>query len=389
MRICLDARWIFPEISGIGHYTRELIRHFAQLHSPHEFILLFSDPALRDRTLAETGTAQTQGFSTVLFPHGVFSPSSQILLPRALRRMKADVYHSTNFMIPLLAFSRNGAHWPRCVTTIHDVIPMLFPDHAPRSRKARLYPLYRWLMCEIGRRSDLIVTVSRTSARDIIRQLRFPLEKAGKVVVIPNGVSTHFQPAPLLSSSAERHSILYVGRMDPYKNISTLIQAFAQVRKSSRFPVELVIAGSPDPRYPEAMEEAVRLGIADAIRWTGYLTDEQLLALYHASTVLVHPSRYEGFGLQILEAMACGLPVICSKAGSLEEVAGDAALLVAPDDGNGFAQQILHVLENPEKAAQLRAKGLARAQEFSWRRTAVETLQVYETLTLKPAPSRS
>lgn len=375
MKIALDARWIFPEISGIGAYTRELIRQFTRLDGGTHFLLLFQDPMLLERTARETGFRDTSNFSTVLVPYGVFSPLNQLRLPVLLRHHDIDLYHSANYMMPL--WSR-GARAKR-VVTIHDLIPMIFRDQVARSRKARLYPVYRRLMLEIGDRADAILTDSRASAADIIRLLEIPAARAGRVRAIPCGVSERFCPPaarPPQPPDSPR-TILYVGRADPYKNLQTLVRAFALLRGNARVPARLVIAGSPDPRYPEAAELARSLGLAEAVRWTGYLPDDELVALYQSADVLAHPSRYEGFGLQVLEAMACGVPVVCSNAASLPEVAGSAALMTGPDDAEGFAALIERVLCNPQLAAELSARGIEQARSFTWERTARETLAAF------------
>ena len=383
MRIALDARWIFPEISGIGAYTRDLARALAHADSSNEYLLLFSDPAVRDRTLAETGLDAAPNVRAVAVPYGVFSPRSQLDLPVRLRRLGADLYHAPNYMIPLCAFPRRRLGRIRCVTTIHDVIPMVFPQAAPRSRKARLYPLYRWIMREVGRRSDRIVTDSKASAADIVRHLRLDAALAANLRVIPCGVGARFRPAAARPPrAADRvRSVLYVGRFDPYKNVAVLIRAFARARAASPFPLRLTLAGAPDARYPETRALVRELGLGDAVAWTGYLSDAQLVTAYQGADVLAHPSRYEGFGLQVLEAMACGVPVVCSNAASLPEVAGDAAILQNPDDEKGFAQAIARVLTDDALAADLSSRGLRQAAQFTWERAARATLDVYRELT--------
>jgi glycosyltransferase involved in cell wall biosynthesis len=386
MRIALDARWIFPEISGIGAYTRDLIRALAGIDRKNEYVLLFSDPAVRDRTIEETGVRNDANLSDRLLPYGVFSPLSQLRLPGILRSERIDVYHSTNYMIPLFAFPSRRKGRTRCVTTIHDVIPMIFPHHAPRSRKARVYPVYRRLMVEVGKRSDAVLTDSAASRRDVIKHLRIPPERSPSVHVIPCGVNERFRPGDETPpKTGDERRIIYVGRADPYKNVATLIRAFAAARARCPFPVRLLIAGSPDPRYPEAQQLAAELGIDGAMTWTGYLSDEQLVKVYQDADLLVHPSRYEGFGLQIAEAMACGVPVVCSNGGSLPEVAGDAAILLDPDDLDGFADGIERVLTDPGVAASLRARGQRQAAQFTWERTARETLAVYEEVASSPS----
>jgi glycosyltransferase involved in cell wall biosynthesis len=374
LKIALDARWIFPEISGIGAYTRELARHLALLDRDNAYLLLFDNAAVMERTVREINLSSAPNFEAALVGYGVFSPGSQLRLPALLRRHKADVYHSTNYMMPLF-----GMGAVRRVVTIHDVIPMIFRDQVAKSRKARLYPVYRRLMIEIGKRADLILTDSRASAADIIRQLGIPPQREQAVRPVYCGVADRFRPPaarpPKLAS--EPRCVLYVGRADPYKNIGVLIRAFAAARGLCPFPLDLVVAGSPDPRYPEAGALAHSLGVAGHVRWTGYLSDADLAALYQRADVLVHPSRYEGFGLQVLEAMACCVPVVCSNAASLPEVAGDAALLVAPDDADGFAAGIVRVLTTPALAVEMAHKGAAQAAKFTWERTARETLRCY------------
>lgn len=382
MNIAIDARWIFPKISGIGAYTRSLIRALSHLDHPHQFILYFNDQAVRDDVIKRTAIADDKRFTTYLLPYSVFSAKSQLALPRRLRQDHIDIFHSTNFMIPLIAFPRNKMGRVRSVTTIHDVIPMVFRDHAPRSRKARMYPLYATLMRQIGQRSDRIITDSDCSRRDIIRHLRIPICREDTIRVIPCGIDPAFTPRPSAPTHGpeDPRKLLYVGRFDPYKNVTGLVQAFAEASRTLPFPLQLVLAGAPDDRYPEAMKLADTLGIKKNIQWTGYLSDEAMIQTFHQADLLVHPSRYEGFGLQIAEAMSCGVPVVTSHAASLPEVAGDAALLVDPDDLSGMASAICRLLTDLQLYADQTQKGLERARHFSWERNARETLAIYEEL---------
>jgi len=383
MRIAIDARWIFPEISGIGNYTRQLIRQLTRIDRDSEYLILFQDSSLLSRTVSETGIGEAPNFETVCVSYGVFSPASQFLLPLFLKRRKVDLFHSPNYMIPLLAFPRRRAGQIRAVTTIHDLIPMIFPDHAPKSRKSRVFPLFRRIMLEVGARSDAIITVSKASRNDIISHLRIPPEREDKVLAIYNGVSDLFKPshdrgAVGRSKTNAPRKILYVGRADPYKNLATLIKAVRILRDTFESPVSLKIAGSPDPRYPDPERLVRQLGLSDIVKWTGYVSDLKLVEAYQTADLLVHPARYEGFGLQIIEAMACGTPVVCSNRGALKEVAGDAAILVDPDDEIKLAGAIVEVLSQPSLAVEMSRKGLARASEFTWESAARETLDLYK-----------
>ena len=384
MKIGIDARWIFKELSGIGSYTRELIRHLARLERADEFVIYFSDPALRDRTVAETDLGRAPNFSTRLLPFGLFSIRNQFRLPSLLAEAVLDVFHSTNYMIPLRAFPRRRPGHIRCVTTIHDLIPLMFPAYAPRAWKRRFFPLYRWLMHEVALRSDLVITDSQSARDDVVRHLRLPPER---VLAIPLGVETKFKPLARANADAmgwipggarAEKTILWVGRADPYKNLVGLIEAFAALRKKYRLPVELRLVGPKDRRYPEASRLAASLGIADAVTWLGYLPDDRLVNEYQHADVFVQPSWYEGFGLPVLEAFACGMPVICSNKGSLPEVAGGAALTVQPQDMIGLTEAMRRVLTDSRLARDMRARGLRQAQKFTWEATARMTLETYK-----------
>ncbi len=382
MKIAIDTRWIFPEISGIGAYTRALVCELAAIDRQNHYVLLFDHPEMQERLRNELDLDRFAQIETVLLQDGLFSPMNQIRTPRVLKHLEIDVFHSTNYMIPLRAFPRNRRGRIGSVVTIHDVIPMIFPKHAPKSRKARMYPIYRALMVEVGRRADQIIADSHVSRQDVIHHLRIPESQADRVHTIPCGVSDAYRLIPARSvtptQSPETRTIIYVGRMDPYKNVDTLLRAFAVIRERCPAPVELAIVGAPDARYPHYPDLAKELGIEDSLRWTGYLSDEELLGLFGSADLLIHPSRYEGFGLQVAEAMAAGIPVISSTGGSLPEVAGDAALMAEPDDIQGYANHAVEVLSSPELWQKLSDAGRHQAAQFTWRRTAEETLKIYE-----------
>ncbi|MBN1558081.1 MAG: glycosyltransferase family 4 protein [Lentisphaerae bacterium] len=382
MKVGIDARWIFPQISGIGAYTRSLLRALVRRAPDIEFVVFFDNEHVLQRTTQRAGLNEVSNVTLRMLPYGVFSLQGQGRLPPALRREGLDVYHTPNYLVPFLAFPRHRPGKIRCVATIHDVIPLVMPDHAPKAKKTRILPLFRGIMQEVGARADAVITVSETSRRDVIRHLRIRPQAEAKVRVVYNGVGEAFrQPADgrMFKANGPR-TLLYVGRADPYKNLPTLVTALARVRDTLPFPVNLTVAGSPDPRYPEAARLARELGVHERVKWTGYLPEEDLVHYYQQADLLVHPSRYEGFGLQILEAMACGLPVVSSNAASLPEVAGDAALLVDPDDVDAYADRIRRVLTEPDLWNSLSRKGLDRAAQFTWQRAADETLAVYNSL---------
>jgi glycosyltransferase involved in cell wall biosynthesis len=376
MKIGIDARWIFPQISGIGMYTQELIRGLIQIDRSNEYVLFFDDPA-RMREIAErVRLDQAPNFNTHLLPFGVFSLLSQIRFPQIIRNLDLDIFHSPNYMIPVRAFPRHRLGRTRCVVTIHDLIPLLFPQFTPKALKTRLYPLYKRLMVEVGARADAIITVSESSRHDVVQRLGIPAARRDDVIAVPNGVASEYGPAEKKHSGEK--TILYVGRFDPYKNVTGLIETFAKVRERCRMPIRLRVVGPADSRYPDAPVCARQWGLDPFIAWDGYVSGGDLVKVYQNADVFVLLSLYEGFGLTVLESMACGTPVVCSNRSSLPEVAGSAALLVDPDNFAEAADAIIRVLEDPKLASELRDKGLRQAAKFTWTQTATMTRKTYE-----------
>jgi glycosyltransferase involved in cell wall biosynthesis len=375
MKIGIDARWIFPEITGIGSYTQELIRHLALVDNQNEYILYYQHDAVRQRTRAYAELDQHANFRERLIPYGPFSARSQIQFPGEIRRDGLDIYHSTNFMMPFPGFPANRRGKTACIVTIHDLIPLLFPEHTPKALKSRFHGVYRWVMRQVGQRADLILTVSESSKRDIIEHMHVPPER---VKAIYEGVSDRFVPVP--RRPRDEKVILYVGRLDPYKNVVGLLRAFNRLRREGQVNCRLRLIGPPDDRYPDVKQLIDAEGLRPHIEGPAYASGEELLDAYQQADLFVLPSLYEGFGLPVLEAMACGTPVICSNRASLPEVAGDAAVLVDPTDETELLGALRRVLTDEGFADSLRQKSLARAAQFSWLRTAQETIAQYQEM---------
>lgn len=375
MKIAIDARWIFPESSGIGQHTRLLVRGLSALDAPHDWLLLFDDADWAEQVKEETRC----DWPHRVLPHGLFSVANQFTLPRLLRAEGVDVFHSPNYMMPLPGFPRHRPGRVRAVVTLHDLIPMVFRDHAPRSRKSRMYPVYAWLMREVAARADRLITVSESSRDDIIRLLRLPDKARDKVRVVYNGLHPRFTPDSSVPKK-EPPEILYVGRLDPYKNVPQLVSSFGESRKSLPAGTRLRIIGPPDERYPEAMQIARQLDLFPHMDWEGHVDNDMLLEAYRRAAVVVLPSLYEGFGLPVAEAMACGTPVICSDASSLPEVAGDAAVLIPPGNLHALSDALVRVLTSPGERERLSAAGLRQSARFTTDNMARETLAVYASM---------
>lgn len=382
MKIGIDARWIFREMSGIGVYTRELIRHLTQIDRQNQYVLFFRDEDLAKTIKGEIKSFGADNFSTLLLDFGLFSIKNQLALPAIIKGQNLDVFHSTNYMIPLFAFPRDHSGQTACVINIHDLIPLIFPKAAPRALKTKFLPFYRWLMKEVTARSNLIITGSKSSLNDVINFLHCRPER---IVTIPDGVSARFHPAqadilPSQDSRLLRRNkiILWVGRQDPYKNLLGLIEAFAMLRSQYQGPLELRLVGPADARYPEASRRILDLGLADAVNWVGHVSEGELVSEYQNANMLVMPSLYEGFGLPALEAMACGTPVVCSNRGSLPEVCGPAALQIDPNNTSEICAEMRRVLIDSNLAGDLIERGIRQAAKYNWQETAKKTILAYE-----------
>ncbi|PKO20575.1 MAG: glycosyltransferase family 1 protein [Chloroflexi bacterium HGW-Chloroflexi-1] len=281
-----------------------------------------------------------------------------------------DLLHGLAFATPLAAACPT-------VVTVHDLSFLRYPDaFRPFNR------LYLGFVTRLStRRAARVIAVSESTRQDVIRLCGAPEER---VIVVPNGVTGDFSPAdPAAVADFRRQKglpprfILFLGTLEPRKNLVRLIDAYAQWRRASNEAIKLMIAGGKGWFYERVFERVTELGLADDVIFPGFVPGEELPWFYRAAELFVYPSLFEGFGLPVLEAMACGTPTITSTASALPEVAGDAALLVDPEDTDGLAEAIGRVLADPLLAARLRDAGPRRATSFSWPRTAAATADVY------------
>lgn len=383
MRIVIDARWIFQELSGIGLYTRELIRNLPAVDTQNKYYLIFEKEHLLKREMSDTVFRNAKNFVAQRIGCSVFSPLNQLEMPLVLHKLNADVFHSPNYMIPFFAFPRHRRGRMACVITIHDLIPLIFPHYTPRALKTRFFPLFKAVMQQSVTRADAIISPSESTRKDIGEHLFPGHSRSSNIHVVPQGVPEEYHPSK--SPKAKEANILYVGRFDPYKNVHRLIEAYGLLRERG-INSRLRIVGSADSRYPEARATAQRMNLDESIQWDGYLNGESLIKAYQQASVFVLPSRYEGFGLTVLEAMSCGTPVVCSNGSSLPEVVGNAALTVEPDNAAAIAEAIAKILEDPLTASRLRSAGIERAKKFTWRKTAELTAQVYSRIAVEQNP---
>jgi glycosyltransferase involved in cell wall biosynthesis len=363
MTICygIDGRYIQDHFPGIGRYTFNLIDALGRVAPDEKWGVLYN-PALKNTRYDIASLAHHANVELRATSIPTFSLREQLQLPREASNFQ--LFHSPYYIKP---------YWLRVpsIVTLFDLIPLRVPS-AVSGWRARW--LFRALVSLAIRTSVRVIVPSVATRDDLIELLHVPREK---IVVIPLAADARFAPQSENGITHVRKKyalpneyVLYVGSNKPHKNLKTLIEAWRSIQEHKAW---LIIAGAWDTRYdvPDAKARHVQF-IHD-------VDDADLPALYSGASVFVSPSLYEGFGLTPLEAMACGAPVVCANVSSLPEVVGDAALWVNPHTPDEIAATLRQVLNDASLRETLRAKSLARAAQFSWERTARETLAVYRT----------
>lgn len=312
-------------------------------------------------------------------------PANFILRPLPLRwawthaRLSLEMLYCPPDVLFVPAHALPLAPAPHSVITIHDLGFLHHPE--THTYAQRLYhQLFTYLS---ARRATHIIAISEATKRDLQRYYGTP---AGKISVIYHGVHPRFKPVTdqaVLHQLMQRYDILppyllFVSTIQPRKNIARLIEAFARVRATIGDDVMLVLAGKPGWLTDQIERRAAELGIADMVRFIGYVADTDLPALLSGALAYVVPSLYEGFGMTVLEAQACGTPVLASNTSSLPEVTGDAGLLVDPYNVDSIAHGIVRLVQDEALRADLRKRGLQHAAGWTWERTARQTLAVLE-----------
>jgi glycosyltransferase involved in cell wall biosynthesis len=268
---------------------------------------------------------------------------------------------------------------------VFDLIPFLFPEALSKSRLLwRVFYKTPYPAAFILRSADTIITSSENTKHDIIRLLNIPSEK---IQVVWGGLDNRFRPGYQISEQFFQqhklppHFMLYVGRQDPYKGLSYLVQAYGLLPESLRQTYKLVIAGKMDVRYIGEVQNLVgKFNLQQDVVFLDYVPDADLPLLYSAATLLVHPSLYEGFGLTPLEAMACGTPVVYADTSSLTEVIGDAGFAVSPASAESLVRGIQKMLEDEHLRHSFSERGIRHTQRYSWLNVARRTLEIYEVI---------
>lgn len=370
MRIAFDARVIQDHFPGIGRYALHLLEAIAAA-DPGAEIVAFYDPNAprRDESLA---CLQSQPNISLCPAPPIFALQSQLIMRRLIGASGADLAHSPYYVAPYFSPAP-------LIVTIYDLIPLTQSHQPPRGRDRWLY---LWLNRLAAGRAAHVITASHHAAAEIRTRLGVP---PARLSVIPAAPAPDFQPASRDAVASLRARLdlnapylLHVGINKPHKNQAVLIKAFARLcHEGSAGDAVLALAGPLDPRYPDPRHVTEAAGIGERVRVLGPVTDEDLVGLYSDALAFVFPSLAEGFGLPLLEAMACGAPIACSDRSPLTEVAGPGALTFDPGDPAALAAVLRPLLHDAELRAAQRVRSLARAAAFSWTQAAEQTLAVY------------
>jgi glycosyltransferase involved in cell wall biosynthesis len=376
MKIGINALFFQSRTTGSAQYMIHLLDALAHIDQQNEYILLGPRPVKQ---------TDQHSFPYQVHPVPSFAARNeniekviweQLTAPNAARNAGVDLYHVPYFAPPLFP------HTPT-IATIHDVIPMRLPAYQLGGK----VKAYMKLVSYAAHRATMVITVSQHAKQDMIDALKIPPER---IRVIYEAAGDEYHPITdpeILAEARARYGIseryiFYLGGLDQRKNVPQLIHAFAHLYAQIGDPhLQLVISGNPDkqrgPLFPDPRPIAADLGMSEQIIFR-FIEDEDKPAIYSGASLFVFPSLYEGFGLPPLEAMGCGAPVVCSNRTSLPEVVGDAAISIDPEDTQALTEAMHQILTNSTLQADLRARSLRQAAQFSWSKTAQETLAVYQ-----------
>ncbi len=375
MHVVLNGWFLATERNahtGTGQYLRALLEQLPRVAPQHTLTVVVPGPAV----------SVPPGVRVQAVPCGAGHLAKvwfeQRLFPQACRDLKADLAHVPYWAPPL------AAPVP-LVVTVHDLIPLLLPEY----RGGPLVRAYTALAAAGTPGATLVLTDSEASRADLVQRLGLPEARVRRVYLAAGPQYTPQNDWRADEAVRARYGlpeayVLYLGGFDVRKNVRALLSAWTWAAGSIGEAYPLVIAGAlpqPDGRlFEDYPALAAQFGVADSVRFIGAVAEADKPAVYRGAAAFVYPSRYEGFGLPPLEAMACGVPVLTTAAGSIGEVVGEAAFLIDPEDTRKFGAGLITCVIEPSVADHLKARGLERARLFSWERTARETAAAYESV---------
>jgi glycosyltransferase involved in cell wall biosynthesis len=368
-KIGIDARMYRRSTGGIGRYIHGLLKALSKIDNFNRYYVFLTDDDLKEYTL------KANNFIPIRAPYLHYSIKEQVGFLRLLNSYHLDLVHFTNFNHPI--FYRK-----KFVLTIHDMTMTLFPAPGRQASPLSRFFYHTVLKNGVNESKEIIVDSSNTK-RDLVKILKSPAEK---ISVIHLGVDDSYQPSQDLKKIEELKKkynirepyILFVSQWRPHKGIDNLVKSFEILDKRFRMKdLELVITGKPNPKFPEIEESINVSSLRDRIITPGFIDENDMVPLYSNASAFVFPSVYEGFGLNPLEAMACGTVVATSDISCMPEVCGKGALYFDPNDPEDIALKTHTLLTNNVLRQKLIEQGFENVKRFSWDKMALKTLKIY------------
>ena len=376
MKIGIDARTLRNR-RGIGNVVFHLLQGLSQIPYDCSFVIYVDD--LKSIELIPKDSR----FSVKVLRPKIYPIWEQVSLPFCVIQDKLDILHCPGNSAPFFIPGR-----VKLVLSIMDVMFMFPASQLPKSpswyqRIGREY--LKYVVPVVAKRAAAITTISSSSRNDILQYIVVPADRIGVIWLAANNACGIISDESKISAMRIKFElngsfVLALGALDPRKNTATILKSFAKFKQQHSCEIKLAVVGLPAQGIESFRRLADDLGIANDVVSAGFVTEDDLVALYNAAELLVYPSLYEGFGLPVLEAMICGKPVITSPCGSIPEIAGDAALMVDPHDADAIANAIMRVLTDKVLYDSLVEKGKLRAGLFSWQLAAEKIFAVYQAV---------
>lgn len=372
MKIAIDLTQIPKQLTGVGFYMENLVKGLTEIDRENTYYLFVKKESL---SAFRTANANFHYLVIPKYPYAIRVLWEQLVLPLRLLRLKAEVLHSPHYSMPLLGW------WFKRVVTFPDMTFFLFPEAHVKWKVGYFQAMIRLS----SRLAAKIISISYATTKDIQAILSVP---AGLIATTQLAVAASYRPAlerAKVKTTLERHGIsgeyiLFVGTLEPRKNIANLVRAYSQLPRRIKERYKLVIVGKKGWYYQEIFDLIGSSGDSGRIICAGYVSEADLPDIYNGAALFVYPSLYEGFGIPVLEAMACGVPVITSNVSSMPEVLGGAGTLIDPNQPEEISAAMGKVLTDKALFDKMKSEGLARARTFSWQKCAEETLNVYENV---------
>ena len=375
MRIGIDARIWGSSSRGVGRYVQNLVENLEKIDLKNQYFIFLREPGFNSYQ------PKNKNFHKVLADVTWYGAKEQVMMPGIFSASNLDLLHVPHFNVPLL-------YQGKMVVTIHDLTMLKFGGRETSTLPAPIFLIkragLRFILQDAAQRAAAVVTFSQFVKDDIVKTFGIPAKKISVTyeagILAGKGRADREREIEnvLGKYRITKPYFLYVGAFYPHKNVDRLVEAVKILNEKLKKPTQLVLAGRKDAFLERVVRRALEAGALRYISLTDHVTDADLVDLYLEAEAYVQPSLSEGFGLQTVEAMALGVPVVQSNASCLPEIGGEAALYFDPYDPADMAQKLSKVLGNKAAKQKLINKGLSRAKEFSWERMAKETLKVYE-----------